>query len=131
MVKFLDQSAFTKKGLNAAVQAVGPQGADHDLLIRFTVMAEEGGAEAAGAEDAQRLISGQRKRLELIGVKGSGAAQSGERLVPVAAFEGGAVDVVMRLGPRNGVGDKVGDFLKIVLAGLQVADDDFELGRGC
>jgi hypothetical protein len=129
MVKFLDHGAFTEKGFDAAVDAVGSQGADDDLEIGFVVMAQKGGAEAAGAEDAQRLVAGQRERLELIGIEGDGAAQSGERFVPIAAFESGAVDVMMRLGPRNRIGHEVGDFLKIVLAGFQVADDDFELAK--
>ena len=36
---------------------------------------------------------------------------------------------MVRLGLGDGVGDEAGDFLEVVLAGLQVADDDFELGQ--
>ncbi len=35
----------------------------------------------------------------------------------------------MGLGLARGVGDEAGDFLEIALAGVQVADDDFQLGE--
>ena len=76
-----------------------------------------------------RLEAGQRERLERLGVEGGGAAKGGECFAPIAAFEGGAVDVVMGLGLGDGVEDETGDFLKVVLSGLHVADDDFELGE--
>ena len=134
VVKFLDPRRLAEDGLRLAVEGVGPQRLDDDEgAVRprpyLMVVAEEGGTEAAGAEEADRLVAGQRERLELVGVEGGGAAEGGEGLVPVAAFEGGAVDVVMGLGLRDGVGDETGDLLKVVLAGLDVADDDFKLGE--
>jgi hypothetical protein len=36
---------------------------------------------------------------------------------------------MMRLGLRDGIGHGPSDFLKVVLAGLQIADDDLELGQ--
>ncbi len=129
MVEFLDASGFVEHGVEVAVEAVGPQRLDDNLDVGLAVVTEEGGAETAGAEDAQRLVARQRERLELFGVEGGGAAEGGQGLVPVAAFEGGAVDVVMGLGLAAGVGDEAGDFLEVVLAGFEIADDDFELGE--
>ncbi len=137
MVEFLHPAALAENGFGVAVEGVGPEGFDDHFgepgrvgaRSRLPVVAEEGGAEAAGAEDADRFVAAERERLEGVGVEGGGAAEGGEGLVPVAAFEGGAVDVVVGLGLGDGVGDEAGDFLKIVLSGLDVADDDFELGE--
>ena len=129
VVDVLDPAALSKDHFDGAVEGVRPQRFDDDWRVGLAVAAEEGGPEAAGAEDAERLVAVERERLEGVGVEGGGAANGGERLVPVAALEGGAVDVVVRLGLRDGVGDETGDFLKVVLPRLDVADDDFELGE--
>ena len=137
VVDFLDPAALAENGLRVAVKGVGAEGLDDhfgepgcvEARSGLPVVAKEGGAEAAGAEDADRLIAAQGERLEGVGVEGGGAAEGGEGLLPVAAFEGGAIDVVIGLGLGNGVGDETGDLQEIVLAGFDVADDDFELGE--
>ena len=137
VVEFLNPAALAEDGLGVAVEGVGAKRLDDHFgeascvpaRSGLPVVTEEGGAEAAGAEDAERLVAAERERLEGVGVEGGGAAEGGEGLVPVAPFEGGAVDVVMGLRLGNGVGDEAGDLLEIVLSGLDVADDDFELGE--
>ena len=112
-----------------ALQAVGPQRLDNHLPAIAPLAAQKRGAEAAGAEDALRLVVREGERLERLAVEGDGAAQCGQRLRPVASLQGGAIDVVMCLGLRDGIGDQTGHFLKIVLARFEIADDDFELGQ--
>ena len=111
------------------VEAVGLEGFDDDIFAGGLVAAGEGDAERPRADDAARLVARQRERLEGGGVEGDGLPQGGEGVVPVAAFEGRAVDVVVRLGARTRIADEAGDLREVALARVEVADDDLELGE--
>ncbi len=91
--------------------------------------AQKRGAEPARAENAQRLVVRERERLERLIVQRDGATQGGQRLRAIAPLQGGAIDVVMGLGLRDGIGDQAGHFLKVVLARFQIADDHFKLSQ--
>ncbi len=129
MINVLHDLHFPEQRGRIAVQTVAAQRLDDNLATVRSFTAQKRGAEAAGAEDTLRFVARERKRLEGVAIEGDGAAQGGQRLRPVASLQGGAVDVVMGLGLRQRIGDQAGHFLKIVLAGLQIADDDFELGQ--
>ena len=92
-------------------------------------MAEKGRSEATGAEDALWFVLLEIEGLKGVAVQLDGAAQGRQGRSPIAAFQGCAIDVVMRLGLRDGVGDDAGHLLEVVLAGLQVANDDFQLRK--
>ncbi len=127
IIEVLQRAEIAEQRLEIAVEAVRPQRLDDDLLGQRAVLAQKGRAEAAGAEDALRLVAGKWERLEGVAVQLDRAAQRGQGFRPVAPLQGGAEDVVMRLGLGDRVRDQAGDLLEVVLAGLQVADDDFEL----
>src|SRR5262245_26664014 len=80
-------------------------------------VAEAAQAQPAGACDLLRLLAPEGEGLEGVGIQGDGATKAGQGGVPVAAFQSGAVDVVVGLGPGDGVLDEPGDLLEVLEAG--------------
>ena len=129
MIEILQGAKIVEQRDDISFQSVGPQRLDDNLPIFCSLTAQKRDAEPAGAEDAYRLVLRRRERLESIGIEGDGAAQGRQRFAPIAAFQGGAVDVVMRLGLGDGIGDETGHFLKIALTRFEIADHDLQLGQ--
>jgi hypothetical protein len=129
MIEFLQNPHLAEERGHIVFEAVGPQRPDDNQAIVGPFAAQKRNAEAAGAKDALRLEAREGERLKGIGIQSDGAAQSRESFPPIAPLQSSAVDVVMRLGPRDRIDDESRHFLKIVLAGFEIADDDFELSQ--
>ena len=112
MVEFLNGPRLAEDDAGVAVETVAAEGLDDDGTRRDMVVTEEGRAGPAGAEDLPGLVAFKGKRLERLRIEGDGPAQRGQGGVPVAPFQGGAIDVVVRLGPRDGIGYQVAPLLE-------------------
>ncbi len=133
MIQVADRGQLPKQDADVAVQGVAPHRAhDHRQPGRGRgrpIDAQEDDAEGPGAEDALGIEASERKRFEGLDIQRHCLAQGGEGFVPVASLQGGSVDIVVSLGPRDRVDHQSSNFLEVVLTGFEVADDDLELSE--
>jgi hypothetical protein len=64
VLQLLERLRLAEDLADLAIEALVPQGLDDDASAGVAVAAEEGDAEAAGAEDALRLVLVQREGSE-------------------------------------------------------------------
>src|SRR5690242_2844200 len=76
MIKILQGAHIAEQHGDIRIEAVGPQRLDDDLPVVGSLTAQKRDAEAAGAEDALRLIACEGERLESIAVESNSTAQS-------------------------------------------------------
>src|SRR5438105_2027933 len=109
MVELAQRLGFGEDGIDAAIQVIRKQRLDDDVRIETTMTAQERDPEAARAQDALRLEFVERERSKARRIKAHRLTQRSERRVPVAPFQRGAVDIVLRLRSRAGITDKSSD----------------------
>ena len=127
MVQLFERGQVTEEEVKLAVKTIRAQGVNDDATAAGTLAAQETDAKDAGIEDSLWLVTLEGEGFEGGRVETGGTAQGGHCLGVVAAVEGGAVGVVVSLGLAVRVADQTGNFLKVVLTGLQIADYDFQL----
>lgn len=79
------------------------QALDDHLTLHVAIVTEEGGAEAADAEDAPRLILPQRKGGVVYLVEGHGFGEYRQPFVPLTLLQSGEVRLVVVSGPFRSV----------------------------
>src|SRR5262249_28248753 len=117
----------TEEHFGGAIQAVLAEGLDNYFVAGIALDTQKGDAEGPGSQDSARLVALEGERLAVLRIEGAGAKQGSERLGPIAPFQGRAVRVVVCLGPFPVIANQPCDFVKVVLRGVELTDQDLEL----
>ena len=107
----------------------GVQRLHHHVHVEVPIPAEKRGAEAAGSQDASRLVAMQWEGGEPLAVQRGGLQNGGQGLVPLLLLQGRPVGVVVGLGLCSSLRGAAGRLREGLLGPAEVARAELELAQ--
>src|SRR5262249_26814763 len=129
MIQLLQDAGLGEDLGNGTVKTVSTQCLEDDTTAGVAIATEKRDAEAAGAEDAVRLVLRQWERGESLPVEFDRLLQLRHCCGPMATFQSGLVGIEVGFGAGGRLGRQAGDSLEVLPGGVEIAGDNLHLAN--